>query len=292
MARTAFLTGANGYLGSLIRVRLEAAGWTTVAMVRRPRFGDRAVSWSLGEAPPQDLEQADALVHCAYDFQPRTRPDIWRVNVEGSSVLLSAAASLGVPRVVALSSMSAYAGTHQLYGQAKLAIEEIVLSLGGIAVRPGLVYGDSPAGMAGALVKATRLPLVPIIGGQAHQFPVYEDDLADAIVAVLDAPNWIPEVFGIAQATPVSFRTLMAALAEQEGRTCRFVPVPWQIVYWSLRAAEALGIPSPLRADSVWGLVRPAPYVPQSAAFPDMPDRLRPLAPAAGNRATREKANG
>jgi nucleoside-diphosphate-sugar epimerase len=282
VTRTAFLTGAYGYLGSLVRARLDAAGWTTVAMVRRPRSEDQAVSWSLGEAPPRDLKQADALVHCAYDFGPRTRADIWRVNVEGSSVLLRAAASLRVPRVVTVSSMSAYAGTHQLYGQAKLAIEEVSLSLGGIAIRPGLVYGDSPAGMAGALVKATRLPLVPVIGGQAQQFPVHEDDLANTIVAVLDAPNWIPEVFGIAQATPVSFRTLMAALAEQEGRVCRFLPVPWPIVYWSLRVAEALGIPSSLRADSVWGLVRPAPFVPRSTAFPQMLGRLRVLAPSTG----------
>jgi nucleoside-diphosphate-sugar epimerase len=277
MVRTALVSGAYGYLGSLIRSRLEASGWKTIAMVRTPRSDDRAIRWSLGEPPPRDLERADALVHCAYDFAPRSRADIWRVNVEGTSVLLEAAGQLDVPRILVLSSMSAYPGTRQLYGQAKLAIEAIALSKRGIAVRPGLVYGESPGGMAGTLLKLTRLPLVPIMGGNARQFPVHEDDLAKSIISVLDAPDWTPEVFGIAQPVSVTFRALMAFLAHREGRSCRFLSVPWPAVYWSLRLAEAAGIPLPLRADSVWGLVRPAEIVPASAAFPEMLGTLRAL---------------
>ncbi len=277
MPRTAFLTGAYGYLGSAIRSRLDASGWVTIAMVRTPHHHDRATAWTLGDPAPAGLEGADALVHCAYDFRPRAREDIWRVNVEGSGVVIRGAQSVGIPRILALSSMSAYAGTGQIYGQAKLALEYLVLEIGGIAVRPGLVYGDSPAGMAGALLKLTRLPVVPVIGGAARQFPVHRDDLADAITGVLDAPSWTPEVFGIAQPEAVSFRALLAALAEREGRVCRFVSVPWRAIYWGLRLMEMTRIRVPVRADSVWGLVRPAPFVPPSRAFPEMLESLRRL---------------
>jgi nucleoside-diphosphate-sugar epimerase len=277
--KNALITGAHGYLGSLLRTRLEADGWTTTALVRSPRAGERAERWALGGAPDRrTLEGADALVHCAYDFGPRSPDELWEVNVRGSEMLLRAAHGAGVQRLLSLSSMSAYEGTGQHYGRAKLELERLTLELGGLAVRPGLVYGDAPAGMAGALHKLTRLPLVPVIGGaSARQFPVHEDDFADAVVGILDSDTWTPEVIGIAQPTSISFRELLEGFARQLGRKPRFVPVPWQLVFWTLRAAEMAHLPVPLRADSVLGLVRPAPSVPRSAAFPGLQASLRPF---------------
>lgn len=273
--RTAAVTGAYGYLGSRIRSKLDESGWKTVGLVRTPRPGDEAVAWRLGERPSPDvLRDVDAVIHCAYDFAPRRGAEIWRVNVEGTRLLLETARHANVERILVLSSMSAYEGTSQLYGQAKLAIERLTLEVGGIGVRPGLVYGDRSGGMAGALLRLTRLPLVPVIGATAYQYPVHEGDLTAALVRVLEAPSWQSEVFGIAQPR-VRFGLFLAELARREGRELRHFSVPWRPVYWVLRAAEALGLRTYLRADSVLGLVRPAQCVPGSTAFPNISDRLR-----------------
>jgi nucleoside-diphosphate-sugar epimerase len=273
----AVITGAYGYLGSHIRQRLETAGWTTTAFVRSPRAGDLATRWSLEHMGSlQELEAVDALVHCAYDFRPRAREEIWRVNVGGTSRLLAEAEARGVSRILVLSSMSAYPGTRQLYGQAKLAIEDETVHRGGIAVRPGLVYGTgSTGGMAGALLRLARLPVVPIIGGTARQFPIHEDDLSDAILRILEDEGWLPEVMGIAQPQPVTFRQLLTLLASIQDLKPRYVPVPWRAVYGMLRTLEAARIPTSFRSDSILGLVRPAPDVRRSVAFPDLLDNLR-----------------
>ena len=277
--KSAIITGAYGYLGSLIRARLEADGWTTTALARRPRPGDRAHAWALGQTPASGmLEGVDALIHCAYDFEPRTPRRLWEVNVTGSEQLLRSAHAAGIKRILLLSSMSAYEGTEQVYGRIKLAIEDVVARLGGISIRPGLVYGDHPAGMAGALVKVSQLPIIPVIATEtARQFPVHEADLADAIRRILDDENWVPEVFGLAQPSSVSFRELLEAFAVGRRRRPVFLGVPWQAVYWSLRLAEMARVPTPLRSDSVLGLVRPAEVVPPSAAFPDLLSGLRPF---------------
>jgi nucleoside-diphosphate-sugar epimerase len=285
MPSTALITGAYGYLGSVIRARLEHAGWETVALVRTPRPGDRAHAWRLGE----DVDEAvwkgiDALVHCAYDMSARSRDDVWRINVEGSAHVVGAAARAGIQRLLVISSMSAYPGTSQLYGSAKLEVERRTLELGGIAIRPGLVYGPRPGGMAGTLLRLTRLPVVPVLTGGGRQFPVHEDDLARVVTSLLSAPNWTAEVFGVAQQDPMSLRDLLSALAAQEGRTCRFLPVPWQLAYAALRVAETLKLPLPVRSDSVAGLVRPAPSVPPSKARPDLTASLRTLDPRSRHR--------
>lgn len=275
--RTVIVTGAYGYLGSRIRARLEAEGWMTMALVRRPCSGDRAHAWALGQPlDPAVAEGVDALVHCAYDFEPRTARRLWQVNVAGSEQLLCAAHAAGIRRLLFVSSMSAYEGTQQSYGRVKLAIEEVVTRLGGVSIRPGLVYGDHPAGMAGTLMKVAELPVVPVIGAAtARQFPVHEADLTGAVARILGDDNWVPEVFGVAQKSSVSFRELLEGFAARRGRRPVFVGVPWRLVYWPLRLAEAVHIALPLRSDSVLGLVQPAERVPESAAFVDLLSGLR-----------------
>ena len=104
-----------------------------------------------------------ALIHCAYDMTLRQPDQIRQVNVDGSATLLRSAAERGVERIVVLSSMSAYDGTEQLYGRAKLDIERLTLDVGGAAIRPGLVYGPDAGGMAGTLAGLTKLPVVPVL---------------------------------------------------------------------------------------------------------------------------------
>src|SRR4029077_1100931 len=107
---------------------------------------------------------------------------------------------------------------------------------GGCAIRPGLVYGDRPAGMAGALLKITHLPIVPLVGGaDARQYPVHHDDLMTAIASLATVDPLPAGPIGVAIPTPVTFREVLVFLAAQEGRRCRFVRVPWRMVYAALR---------------------------------------------------------
>ncbi len=155
-APVAVVTGASGYLGSEICDTLESSGWHVVRLARSP-------GKSHGQALPYDLaapvtarvrealRSANALIHAAYDLSLTSRADIWRVNVEGTRRLLEAAKEADVGRIIVFSSMSAFAGTSQLYGRAKLDIEAMSIEWDGCAVRPGLVCSDQAGGMAGAM---------------------------------------------------------------------------------------------------------------------------------------------
>ena len=201
------------------------------------------------------------LVHAAYDLALTRAVDIWRVNVEGTRRILDAASHASVRRILVLSSMSAFEGTTQLYGRAKLDIEAMTEQCNGCAVRVGLVYGKQPGGMAGALRKLTGLPVVPLIAGDARLYTVREDDLMTAIAALAAADTLPAGMISVAHPVAVPLRDLMTALAAQEGRKCHFVKVPWKPVYGLLRAAESVGLHPPFRADSLLALVRTAPRV-------------------------------
>jgi nucleoside-diphosphate-sugar epimerase len=263
-APVAAVTGASGYLGSQICETLESGGWQVVRLARSPgKSHDQALPYDLATPVTarvrEALRSADALIHAAYDLSLTGPADIWRVNVEGTHRLLEAAKEAAVGRIIVFSSMSAFAGTAQIYGRAKLDIEAMTIECGGCAVRPGLVYSDQAGGMAGAMRKLTTLPIVPVIAGGTGVYTVREEDLMRAIARLASATTLEPGTISVAHPSRVTLLNLLRTFAAQENRRCRFVPVPWQLVYWLLRSGELMRLRLPFRADSLLGLIHTAP---------------------------------
>jgi nucleoside-diphosphate-sugar epimerase len=258
------VTGANGYLGSQICQTLESGGWQAIRLTRSPNQS-RGQAFSYDLAMPitvqvrEALQSVDVLIHAAYDLSLTSSADIWRVNVAGTRRLLEEARAAEVGRIIVLSSMSAFAGTTQLYGRAKLDIEAITTEFGGCAVRPGLVHSEQAGGMVRALRKLTILPIVPVIIGGSGVYTVRERDLLKVIALLASATTLEPGTISVAHPSRVTLVDLLRAFAAQQDRRCRFVPVPWQPVYWLLRGGELSRLHLPFRADSLLGLVRTAP---------------------------------
>ncbi|MER8527672.1 MULTISPECIES: NAD(P)-dependent oxidoreductase [unclassified Mesorhizobium] len=280
------ITGATGYVGSILRATFAQQGHEVIAFARPNRATSASAAAMAGVAewrpyeikrPPSGpaFSDLDVLIHSAWDLSLVSAGDVWGVNVSGSQHLLRNAADAGVRRVIFISSMSAYKGTRQLYGQAKLACERTASSLGGVSTRLGLVYGPGWAGMAGALRKLTKLPVTPLIGARSHQFTVHEADMAAAMVRIAESDMPLPEPVGLANPEPVPFRRLMNEIAASQGRTLRAVPVPSQLVSCMLRAGEALHVPLPFRSDSILGLVHPAAEVPGVGQLKQLGIRFR-----------------
>ena len=261
-AKTVGVTGASGYVGGLIVDEFASRGYRVIELGRHPRADSSDFRpFVLGEpVPPGTLAGIDVLVHGAYDLTVRTRSDVWNTNVAGTRNLAERAQADGVTKILLISSMSAYEGTRQIYGQAKLACENLVGRTGGISVRLGLVYGQGGGGMIGSLGKLVRLPVVPLPGPGAHQFVVLAPQVGPAFAALATGSLLSGDVIGLAHPDPVSFRDILVSLAPP-ARKPRFVEVPWKPIFAAMKLAERAGLDLPLRADSMLGLVRPAPCV-------------------------------
>jgi nucleoside-diphosphate-sugar epimerase len=274
------ITGASGYLGSVLVTAFGAAGYAVRRLVRSPAQGSDDRFFDLSSLDTSDaLDGVDLLVHCAYDMALTRRADIWQSNVFGTVALFDQAVSSRVRRTLALSSMSAYPGTRQLYGRAKLATEVAAVARGVCVVRPGLVYGTGWGGMAGTLRRLAALPMLPDFGPRARQFTVSEQDFAAALLALARAERVPAFPVGIAHPDPVPFTALLTSFAASLGRPRpRFVSTPPMAVYGALRAAELLPVKLPVRADSLLGLIRPAPNVPHLEVLHQLGVVLQPFA--------------
>ena len=276
---TAAITGANGYVGSILSEALSVLGFNIRRLVRQPRVGTGDCSYELKEGcSPGALSGVDVLVHCAYDFSATARSEVWAANVFGTRLLFDLAVANGVRRTIFVSSMSAYAGTRQIYGRVKLASESDAFARGLTVIRPGLIYGPGWGGMAGTLKKLTSFPLVPLLGRDAYQFTLHEEDLRQAIGTLAKADVLPGRPIGVAHPTPVAFEELLRGVARDSGnREPRFIPLPWPAVYWGIRAVERTPMKLPFRADSLLGLVRSASFVPNTDVLGDLNIKLRPF---------------
>jgi nucleoside-diphosphate-sugar epimerase len=271
MEPSVVVTGSSGLVGRELVARLLERGYRVRAWQRvhveqsHPRLD--SARFVLGESSPAELDGAlsgvDALVHCAWDFEPSSWEAIERANVQGSTTLFDAARRAGVTKLVFVSSVAAYPGCETLYGKAKLAVEAFVRELGGVSIRPGLVHGDPNAGVYGRLWKSTRARWVPLVDGGRRKFLlIHKQDLATAIERVLvDYERWNGRVLTIGHPDLVSLRALLDRMARAQNRQVTFVPVPGNVMYLGLRTVETLGVRLRFRSDSLKNLLGPDPVV-------------------------------
>jgi nucleoside-diphosphate-sugar epimerase len=255
------ITGSNGYVGSCVKNYFAARGWEILELVRRPEPGARAITFQLGaDISPQALAGVNTLVHCAYDLKLVRREEIRAVNVEGSRKILTAARVAKIPKIVFISSISAFDGCRSLYGMAKLEIEKIALENGALAIRPGLVHGNDPGGMVGKLVAQIRKSsVIPLAGGGSQmQYLVHDEDLC-AFIEKYAAGNigLAPRILTAAYEQPLAFKQLLSEIARALGKNPKFIPVPWRFVWAGLKSAEICGLKLNFRSDSLVGLMYP-----------------------------------
>lgn len=262
------ITGANGYVGSLIANRLRAQGLSVVEFNRRASADPTsppAISYSLDHEVPADaFTGVGVLIHCAYDFKPIRWKEIKWANVDGSLRLFASAHAAGVPRLIFISTISAFEGCRSKYGRAKLMVEKQGAPYGVIAVRPGLVYDDhEPKGMVGALAKLiNRSPIIPLIGsGKQVLYPCHADDLAELVLRLCTQPLQPQKPVTAASKQGLSFKQILQRLAAARHKKALFVPVPYVLVLAMLRLAELCGLRIRLRSDSLVSLVNQNPQV-------------------------------
>lgn len=261
--RAVAITGTNGYVGSSLRESFVAAGYRVVGLQRRLPADipeQDHIPFTLEGGPTSPLpDDVSAVVHCAYDLQARDRADIDRINIGGTRKLLE---KVGSVPVVCISSMSAYPGTRQIYGQTKLVCEEMVAEHGGTSLRLGLVYGGGDRGMIGTLRRVAELPFVPQLRPDPYQYTVHVDDMVRCVIAAVEREPIGRPVLGVAHPRRVPFAEIIETLRTTNRKRRRFIPVPSAALYRALNVAEGAGVPMPFRADSMLGLMYPAAEVP------------------------------
>lgn len=223
-----FVTGTDGYIGSVLGPELIAAGhevhgldtgyYKSGWLYHGPSIAPVTVAEDLRNIDPTDLEGFDAVVHLAElsnDPLSQLSPELtYRINHEGSVRLAEMARKVGITRFVYMSSCSVYgiaAGDDLVtetsdvnpqtpYAECKVRVENDVIPMTGddfapTFLRNATAYGASPRMRFDIVLNnlcgyaRTTGQIRMISDGSPWRPLVHILDISKAIRCVLEAPH-------------------------------------------------------------------------------------------------------
>ena len=166
-----------------------------------------------------------------------------QVNVRGTRNVVREAERAGVSKLVFVSSLGCERGS-SAYHQSKRAGEKIVRGFDGdwVIVRPGSVYGPGDEQISLLLKMVRSLPAIPVLGGGDNTFqPIWHEDLAEALVRVVERDDLAREALDLAGPEVTSQNELIDRLSRITARTPARVPLPELLAKAGMRAPGLVG---------------------------------------------------
>ena len=198
-SRTLAVTGGTGFVGQHLLRMAVGSGFEVRALTRTAREAENGFTWVEGALDkPESLAQlcqgADAVIHIA-GLLTGTRAAFEAVNVGGTANMMDAARNAGVRRFIHISSLAAREPELSNYGWSKAKSERLVAASGlqWTIIRPPAVYGPGDRETLELFKMAKRgfVALPP----KGHFSVIHVEDLCRLILAVVDEPESVPEIY-------------------------------------------------------------------------------------------------
>jgi uncharacterized protein YbjT (DUF2867 family) len=245
------LTGATGLIGSALVRRLTAAGQSVRCLVRDPRrLGTERVRVQivLGDlADPPSFRNAlrgvRTVVHLAASMRDQPRGSIEELNGIATWRMVEAARRAGVEHFVFFSAQGASTHSRARLLRAKAVAERAIAEAGvpHTIVAPSLAYAPGDRFLT-LIERFALLPVVPLSGrGRARFEPIWAEDVASCIVAVLERPAPRDAArYELSGPETITHEELVATALRAEGHPRRLVHVPAPVVRQGLRLLETV----------------------------------------------------
>lgn len=192
-ARRVLLIGATGFIGRQLHQALLEAGHDVVPAARRAAAGVMQVDLARDTQPGRWLPRlagVEVVINAAGAFVERPGNELSALHGAGPRALFEAAAQTRVARIIQVSALGAESEITGYFASKNTADRYLAaLPVESVVLRPSLVFGAG-GGSASMLLAVASLPVlvVPRLFDSQVQ-PVHIDDLAAAVVRLVEAPE-------------------------------------------------------------------------------------------------------
>lgn len=257
MSKTAFVTGATGFVGRHLIAHLRQQDWQVRALARNPdKFdalfgGEPSVERIAGDLTDKDalrrgLADCDLLFHVAGVTKAAFTDEYYRINHQGTAFLYEQVRELqpALAKIVHVSTLAAVGPAASSrppaefpeprpishYGRSKLLGEEEARRLMAdyplTIIRPPAVFGPADTDVL-MFFKMVSRGILPLIGGDDKLVSlIYVEDLAMALLAAALSPATTGRTYFVCYDEPFRWKELGALAARILTRQVRCIAFP------------------------------------------------------------------
>ena len=269
---TILVTGANGFVGRHVVLRLLADGHRVVGLVRdadgaeglltilsdeqRAAVTIRHGDVTRPETLPAALDGVDVVVHlAAIPRDWRGGADLRLVNTEGTRFVVEAMRDARVRRLVHVGALGVEDDPALHYASSKAKGEAIVRASGldWTILKPSLQFGPGD-GFFNVIAGLVRLSpgVVPVPGrGDARFQPIHVDDVARVVATSIADPSTIGGVFELGGPRYWTYREITQEVLSALGARRLILPMPVPLIRLVAGSAEAVHLPFPVATDQL-----------------------------------------
>ncbi|WP_299197201.1 SDR family oxidoreductase [uncultured Amphritea sp.] len=263
------LTGASGFIGQHLYIRLRQEGHRVVAAIREAEqfkmvFADAetiAVDYSRDHSANAWLPRLsgiDIVINAVGIIQQTAFQRFSDLHQKAPSALFDACELAGVRRVMQISALGAEAGATSQYHQSKFAADQHLAAkaLDWAILRPSIVYGPG-AKSTGFFRALAALPVTPLVNaGEQLIQPVHIDDLVTAVIVCIEEELAVKAEIDLVGPEPLSFKAYLQCQRQWLGLgDLRPLSIPYRLARPLVKMGGLLKI-GPVNSESLDMLIQ------------------------------------
>jgi uncharacterized protein YbjT (DUF2867 family) len=241
-SRLITIFGGSGFIGRHLVGRLAAKGYRIRLAVRdTEKAAQLMTQGNVGQivgmqtnirnkaSVERAVAGADIVINLVGLLYQSGAQNFNAVHLDGATSVATAAKAAGAKQLIHMSALGASLDSPSVYARTKAGAEQAVQREyeGATILRPSVVFGsdDDFTNKFGQLT--SLLPVLPLLdGGAANMQPLWIEDLAEAIVRIVETPDAQGRLYEFGGPDVMSLKEIIDAILAVTGRTCFIAPVP------------------------------------------------------------------
>ncbi|MEP3248462.1 MAG: complex I NDUFA9 subunit family protein [Sneathiella sp.] len=241
-SRLITIVGGSGFIGRHLVGRLAAKGYRIRLAVRdTERAAQLMTQGDVGQIVPlqtnirhkasveRAVAGADIVINLVGLLFQSGAQKFASVHLEGAATVAAAAKAAGANQMIQMSALGASETSESIYAKTKAAGEQAVLDAfdGATILRPSVVFGAGDDFTNKFAALTALAPILPLLdGGASKMQPVWIEDLADAIVQIIETPSQQGKIWEFGGPEAIALKDIIGAILDVTERRCFIAPAP------------------------------------------------------------------
>lgn len=229
--------GGSGFLGRYVAQDLLAAGARVRIAVRNPLnaqfikpMGGLGQTQFIGcdIANANHVNAAVKGADIVINLVGILKGDFQKYHIDGPHNIGMACSEQGIEKLLHVSAIGADIQSPSAYGQSRAEGENAILNAypNATIVRPSIIFGREDNFLNQFAGMISKLPIVPVIGGDTKFQPIFAPDVAKCIEKILMQNSHAGKIYEVGGPEVITMRGLNEWIADAIGRSVLFADVP------------------------------------------------------------------